>query len=267
MSWFKLEYRNACKYTGDRFTKFEDLLNYFYEHGFKNKDKQNNPVPIAARIKIGKYGIKIISQEDFDNESNKKNLELKYKFERKYGSSKKTLEYFEQLWQQKGFTKNLTAYKRLCSLYEDVGDYERVIEVANEYFESNAKRTRTSPDWFRKKVKKAESMLNKEHVEIKDNYKPKKSFKGNVITVSNKNHRRLLSCEVGDVVTIKKSRKSRYFEIIEINNPDNLYTEIDDEVIIKTSKENFTVIENLKEGDLLIIKHKNYRGDITLKIK
>ena len=59
-------------------------------------------------------------------------------------SSKKTLHYFEQLWNQPGFNRNLTAYKRLCSLYEDTGQYEKVIEVANQYFDSKAKRTKSS---------------------------------------------------------------------------------------------------------------------------
>ena len=87
-----------------------------------------------------------------------------------------------------------------------------------------------------------------------------------MITVSNKNHRKLLSCGVGDIITIKKSNKSTKFEIIKINNPDNLFAEVEDEVVIRTSKENYQVIENLNNDELLIIKHKNYKGDIILKM-
>ena len=66
------------------------------------------------------------------------------------------------MWNQQGFKKNLTAYKRLCRLYEDTGQYEKVIEVANEYFESNARKTKSSPNWFRNKIMKARRKLARE---------------------------------------------------------------------------------------------------------
>ena len=67
--------------------------------------------------------------------------------------------FFEQLWDRKEFTKNLTAYKRLCSLYYDTQQYEKVIEVAKEYFNSNARKTKSSPAWFNKKIAEASKKL------------------------------------------------------------------------------------------------------------
>lgn len=155
--WFKLEFKNACKYTNTDFNQFSEYLAYFHEHGINNIDKQNDPVPIAARIKSES---KVISQLSHDLKSQEEELNLNYKFARKYESSQKTLYYFEQLWQQEGFNHNLTAYKRLCSFYNDTKQYEKVIEIANEYFKSDARRTKTSPDWFKRKIKKAEEMLS-----------------------------------------------------------------------------------------------------------
>ena len=160
--WFKLNFKKACRYTNTKFSKFDEYLGYFNKHGLNNKDKQNTPVPIAARIQIKGKHVMVIPQEEFDKKSEIKELELNYKFARKYESSEKALYYFEQLWQQEGFNKNLTAYKRLCSFYNDTGQYEKVIEVANEYFESDAKRTKTSPLWFRKKIERAEYMLSRD---------------------------------------------------------------------------------------------------------
>ncbi len=159
--WFKLKYKKACRYSGRSFSNFEDCLNYFNEHGFKNKDKQNEPVPIAARLQTGRKKVKIISLEDYDKKSEYTALRLNYKFANKYESSRKTLYYYEQLWDRKEFSKNLTAYKKLCSLYEDTEQYDKVIEVAEEYFNSNARKTNSSPAWFDKKIEKASKRLGK----------------------------------------------------------------------------------------------------------
>ncbi|MBE6510953.1 MAG: helicase [Methanobrevibacter millerae] len=172
--WFKLEFRSACRYTNANFSQFNEYLEYFNEHGINNIGKQNDPVPIAARIKSES---RVISQVSHDLKSEEEELNLNYKFARKYESSQKALYYFEQLWQQEGFNHNLTAYKRLCSFYYDTGQYEKVIEVANEYFASDARRTKTSPDWFKRKIKKAEEMLSVKNDystnEITDDFKLK----------------------------------------------------------------------------------------------
>ena len=159
--WFKLEYKKACRYSGRSFSNFKDCLNYFNEHGLKNKDKQNEPVPIAARLQTGRKKVKIISQKDHDKKSEYMALKLNYKFANKYESSRNTLYYYEQLWDKKEFNKNLTAYKKLCSLYEDTEQYDKVIEIAEEYFNSNARKTKSSPAWFDKKIEKASKRLGK----------------------------------------------------------------------------------------------------------
>ena len=158
---FKLEFKNACKYSRTNFSEFNEYLEYFKEHGLKNKDKQNDPVPIATRIKTSKYGIKVKKQEVFDKECEKEELNLKYTFARKYGSDKETFYYLEQIWLKYGFGYNLTPYKKLCAFYDKYGQYEKVIEIANIYLNSNVNRSRSSPDWFKKKIKKAKSKLGK----------------------------------------------------------------------------------------------------------
>ncbi len=49
-------------------------------------------------------------------------------------------------------------------MYEDTGQYDKVIEVAEEYFNSNARKTNSSPAWFDKKIEKASKKLGKSPV-------------------------------------------------------------------------------------------------------
>ena len=159
--WFKFKYKKACKYTGRRFSQFDECLNYFNEHGLKNKDKQNELVPIAARLQTGRKKVKIISQDDYDKKIEYEELRLTFKYADKYESRKKALYYYEQLWDRREFTKNLTAYRKLCSLYYDDGQYEKVLEVAEEYFNSSARKTDSGISWFDKKVAQASKKLGK----------------------------------------------------------------------------------------------------------
>lgn len=170
--WFKFKYKKACKYTGRRFSHFEECLDYFNQHGFKNKDKQNEPVPIAARLQTGRRKVKVIPQEDYDAKIEYEELRLTYKYADKYESNKKALYYYDQLWDRREFTKNLTAYRKLCSLYYDDGQYEKVLEVADEYFNSNARKTDSGISWFDKKVAQASKKLGK--------IPPQKSHKNSV---------------------------------------------------------------------------------------
>jgi len=304
--WFKLKYKKACRYTGRNFSKFEDSLDYFKEHGLKNEDKQNDPVPIAARLQTGRKKVKIIPQKEYDKKSEYTELRLNYKFANKYESSKKALFYYEQLWQRKEFTKNLTAYKKLCSLYEETEQYEKVIEVAEEYFNSNARKTASSPAWFEKRIEKANKKLGKSTAKgpsesyrgIKNMSNDELIFKyaelyekglltreefdlkkkellfnnvsvnkvnGNVITVARNNFAKLLSSEIGDAIIVKRGRDKIKLEITRINNPQNIYEELDENVKINISKENFSIVENIDFDGELIIRHKNVSGEIVLK--
>ena len=161
LMWFKFKYRKACKKIGCPFSKFDDCLDYFNEHGLKNKDKQNEPVPIAARIKAGKRKVKIISQEDYDKKTEYNELRLKHKYANKYESREKALHYYEQLWNRPEFSKNILTYEELCSLYYDTQQYEKVIETAEEYFNSNANKTDASISRFDKIIAKASKKLGK----------------------------------------------------------------------------------------------------------
>ena len=314
--WFKLEFKKACGYTGTNFSIFEDYLNYFKEHGLKNKDKQNDPVPIAARIKTGRKKVKITTQETFDKKSKKKELTLKFKFADKYESEKDALNYFEQLWDQRLVNRSLTNFKKLCSLYYDNEQYEKVINVANQYFESNARKSTSNIAWFENKVNNANKRLGKpstrnvsnkvstnkmsndellfKYAELyekglltKDEFDKKKKellfsdnsfeksnvskitedYEGNenVITVAGNNFSKLLSCDIGDIIIIHQSKykfTAINFQIIDIQNPDDIYTKKTDDVVIRVVEKNFNIVRN---SDVLTVKHKNRSGQITLK--
>jgi len=316
LAWFKLEFKKACGYTGTNFSIFEDYLNYFKEHGLKNKDKQNDPVPIAARIKTGRKKVKITTQETFDKKSKKKELTLKFKFADKYESEKDALNYFEQLWDQRLVNRSLTNFKKLCSLYYDNEQYEKVINVANQYFESNARKSTSNIAWFENKVNNANKRLGKpstrnvsnkvstnkmsndellfRYAELyekglltKDEFDKKKKellfsdnsfeksnvskitedYEGNenVITVAGNNFSKLLSCDIGDIIIIHQSKykfTAINFQIIDIQNPDDIYTKKNDDVVIRVVEKNFNIVRN---SDVLTVKHKSRSGQITLK--
>ena len=271
--WFEFEFKIACKYTEINSDLFDEYLEFFKDHGLNNRDKQNNPVPIAARIKIGRKRIKIIPQRVFEKKR-KNEILFKYKFANEHGLYEKALYYYEQLWEQDNFKRNLTAYKRLCVLYEKTGKYEKVIEVANAYFESNVRRTKSSPVWFKKKIRNAESKLNanvgineiaQNNIELQQN---KDNLENNVITVASYNFTKLLSSNVGDEIIVRQSN-NKYntikLEIVSIDNPRNTYKPNEGKVIINIIEENFGIVADLDETELLKKKKKNSRGKIILK--
>ena len=55
-------------------------------------------------------------------------------------------------------------------------------------------------------------------------------------------------------------------EILNISNPYGINEELDGKVKISVARKNFNVIENVGSGGVIIIKHKNYPGQIDLKI-
>ena len=157
--WFKFKYRKSYRKTEHSFSEFDECLAYFNEHGLKNKYKQNEPVPIAARIKTGRRKVKIIPQEDYDKKMEYEELRLKHKYADIYESPEKALYYYEQLWNRPEFSKNIPSYERLCSLYYDTQQYEKVIETAEEYFNSNANKTNASISRFDDLIAKASKKL------------------------------------------------------------------------------------------------------------
>ena len=56
-----------------------------------DKDKQNEPVPIAARLQTGRKKVKIIPKDDYDKKIEYEELRLTFKYADKYESRKKAL--------------------------------------------------------------------------------------------------------------------------------------------------------------------------------
>lgn len=160
LSFFKLRLREIKKYLSFDFEIYNQLIEQYKLNGALKENICNSPVVVADRIRIGRK-VQIISQKEYDDELEFEDLRNKYKYCYNFASSKEALYYFEKLWDKKQFNRNLTAYKRLCGFYEDVGDWESVIKVANDYFDSDAKVTSSSPEWFKEKIRIAESHLPK----------------------------------------------------------------------------------------------------------
>ena len=326
--WFKFKYRKACKYTGRHFSQFDDCLDYFNEHGLKNKYKQNEPVPIAARLQTGRTKVKIIPQEDYDKKIEYEELRLTYKYADKYESHKKALYYYEQLWDRREFTKNLTAYRKLCSLYYDDGQYDKVLEVADEYFNSGSRKTDSGISWFDKKVDQANKKLGKTPTQktqqkpisataipsknsvtvnsmsndellfkyadlyekgllTRDEFDRKKKellfndapSKPNTLRKNDENHldtplitiacsnfRKLIHYNIGDIIIVKYRSDNIKLEIVETDNPEQVYGDLDDNLKLSVIKENFNVIRSLNEGELIIIKCKGRIEEVVLKV-
>ena len=172
------------------------------------------------------------------------------------------------MWNQEGFSRNLTAYKRLCSFYEEDKQYEKVIEISNEYFKSNASKTKSSPEWFLRKIKNAESMLgikhNKDYDKLLDNFSSNNQNK--VITVSDDDFSKLIGCNIGDNIIVKNSNykyTAMKLVILDINNPNPKINENSDRNIkINVDKKNFNII---KKFNRFTIKHESIPGEIKLK--
>ena len=89
-----------------------------------------------------------------------------------------------------------------------------------------------------------------------------------MITVASYNFTKLLSSNVGDEIIVRQSN-NKYntikLEIVSIDNPRNTYKPNEGKVIINIIEENFGIVADLDETELLIIKQKNSRGKIILK--
>ena len=273
--WFKFKYKKACKYTGRRFSQFDDCLDYFNEHGLKNKDKQNDPVPIAARLQTGRAKVKVIPQEDYDKKMEYEELRLTFKYADKYESKKKALYYYEQLWNRREFTKNLTAYRKLCSLYYDTQQYEKVLEVADEYFNSSARKTDSGISWFDKKVAQASKKLGKTPTQktqkkaINTTTVPQKSS----VNANGMSNDELLIkyaelCEKGYLTRDEFDRKKKELLFNDTPSKPDTSSKIDenhlDTPVITISCSNFRKLVRYNIGDIINVKYR--RDNIMLEI-
>lgn len=273
--WFKFKYKKACKYTGRRFSQFDDCLDYFNEHGLKNKDKQNEPVPIAARLQTGRTKVKIIPQEDYDRKMEYEELRLTFKYADKYESKKKALYYYEQLWDRREFTKNLTAYRKLCSLYYDTQQYEKVLEVADEYFNSSARKTDSGISWFDKKVKQASKKLGKTPTHKTqqkpintDSMPPKNSINANTMSNDELLIKYAELCEKGYLTREEFDRKKKELLFNDTPSKPETSSKIDenhlDTPVITISCSNFRKLIRYNIGDIINVKYR--RDNIKLEI-
>ena len=121
-----------------------------------------------------------------------------------------------------------------------------------------------------------EGKINKKDAFVKDEFIRNETIKikkekdtspiNNIITVARNNFTKLLSCNIGDEIIVKNSRNLIKMEILNISNPYGINEELDGKVKISVARKNFNVIENVGSGGVIIIKHKNYPGQIDLKI-
>lgn len=273
--WFKFKYKKACKYTGRRFSQFDDCLNYFNEHGLKNKDKQNDPVPIAARLQTGRAKVKIIPQDDYDKKMEYEELRLTFKYADKYESKKKALYYYEQLWNRREFTKNLTAYRKLCSLYYDTQQYEKVLEVADEYFNSSARKTDSGISWFDKKVDQASKKLGKTPLQKTQqkpintaSIPPKNSVNANTMSNDELLIKYAELCEKGYLTRDEFDRKKKELLFNDTPSKPETSSKIDenhlDTPVITISCSNFRKLIRYNIGDIINVKYR--RDNIRLEI-
>ena len=275
--WFKLKYRNACEKIGYQFSKFDEYLNYFNEHGLKNEYKQNEPVPIAARLKTGRKDVKIIPQEDHDKKMEYEELNLRYKYAEKYESIEKALNYYEQLWDRIEFPKNIPSYEKLCSLYYETQQYEKAIEAAEKYFKSSANKTDASISRFDKLIANASEKLGKppefsfntKNAEkgLLSRDKFNESYADNPkITIACGSLSRLLKRSVGDIVIIQYNGETVTLEVVKTDNPGYVYEELPTNLKLTVIKENFNVLRSLNEGELITIACKGRSQKVVLKV-
>ena len=179
------------------------------------------------------------------------------------------------MWNRREFTKNLTAYRKLCSLYYDTQQYEKVLEVADEYFNSSARKTDSGISWFDKKVAQASKKLGKtpsqktQQKAINTTAVPQKSS----VNANGMSNDELLIkyaelCEKGYLTRDEFDRKKKELLFNDTPSKPDTSSKIDenhlDTPVITISCSNFRKLVRYNIGDIINVKYR--RDNIMLEI-
>lgn len=128
--------------------EIDDHLNYFKEHGFKNKKLQNTPVPLSERLTLNKNTLNIIPEEEFivqqDLSALKFEAELFEANSMFYSANRK---YF--LMRDEYKIEDMDLIKWICINFQKANDTENELKIINEFLDKNLRRLfRMDTDWL-----------------------------------------------------------------------------------------------------------------------
>lgn len=168
-------------------------MEFFKNHGFKNKNLENNPAPIAERIIYNENELFIISGQDFSNNQYRESLNLELNL---YDKCKMFYHANDVCRLLIGNYNSypIKLYKRLCINYRKINDFENELKTIDEFLDEKNKTSVDSKKWFvdrrEKLVKKMEdnpnpNILSDPEIEIffenNENYLSFYDFKENEI--------------------------------------------------------------------------------------
>lgn len=168
-------------------------LKYFKEHGFRNNNLENNPVPSADRLDwINKKNG--LSGKDFSNRQYIASLNLELDFYRQNSMLNHVAETYKKLLENK-HKYPIEIYKKLCCTYHEMKDYENELKTIEEFFDFVNPMDYDSKGWFSRRLRILKKVMEEnpndliiEDPEIEilfenhENYLTYDDFKSNEIT-------------------------------------------------------------------------------------
>lgn len=131
-------------------------------------------------------------------------------------------------------------------------------ELLSKYYELYVKGLLTTEEFDKKKKEliPTNTKFNNGYEEI------------DLITVSKRNFSVAVSCEIGEQISVKpagRKNNSVLFEIIEIDNPDDIYFNNRYAPALKLNSVNFNMLKNLGTNSLIRIEHNGLHGGVILR--
>ena len=155
--WFTDRIRIIREHIEIEESKVQECLDYYDENGAKNKDRLNNPIALADRIKKGNK-IWVLSEEAFDVYQKIYEIEYICKILEKQGEYESALNYYKN--QINGDFPIVKFYKRICYMLEKMDDYESELEHIRFYYKNPPKdASQMSNQWFEKRLAKVNKKL------------------------------------------------------------------------------------------------------------
>ena len=161
--WFRNKLRLYSKKGFITPEEIDELTNYFKTHALKNKDKSNQPLPIAERLRIDRGEVRVISQESYDKsqkiyELEEIGLELK-----RQGKYEEFIDLYIHMIDELGY-RSYRYYKSLAIAYRKIGDYDNELKIINRYYEDDTTKTDSSNMWFDKRLREFSNKTNSKHI-------------------------------------------------------------------------------------------------------
>ncbi|SDA57174.1 tetratricopeptide repeat protein [Methanobrevibacter millerae] len=229
--WFRNKLRILSEKNYITPEEIDSLTNYFKTHSLINEEKANTPLPIADRIKKRNGEIIVISKEKYDKKQKQYEYEVKCSELNRQQRYDEYIELLNYMIDDLGY-RRYGYFQKLCVAYRRFNDYDNELRIINKYMNGESARTKVSDEWFEKRLKDVEKIIN-----------PNSSNK-----------------ELNEIKTLKEENKylSKRISELEDKKPNVNYQKISD----LDEKSIYEIPFNI--DDLNLVKYPDYEYDSTL---